>query len=244
MIVKIPVTARRHPGDRGGHVSRRSASTPPSRSRCRSAIAVAEAVERGLDAREAEGKDIATMGPVCTIMVAAWTTGSRSSWTSEDISVDPGFLEWAGVAVFKKTYRLFRERGYRIRLLSAAFRNHMHWSEFIGGDVVISPPCIVAEALQRQRRRGKNRGSIRPWSRDRRRPAEALPSISARGLDGRWTHDAEFDFVSGRRCELTAVHRSIYRFGRADHAEILMPARTGVMQPSEAFILQCQFKGC
>jgi len=44
------------------------------------------------------------------------------------------------VAVFKKTYRIFRERGYRIRLLSAAFRNHMHWSELIGGDVVISPP--------------------------------------------------------------------------------------------------------
>jgi transaldolase len=44
------------------------------------------------------------------------------------------------VAVFKKTYQIFRERGYRIRLLSAAFRNHMHWSEFIGGQVVISPP--------------------------------------------------------------------------------------------------------
>jgi transaldolase len=25
-------------------------------------------------------------------------------------------------------------------LLSAAFRNHYHWSELIGGDVVISPP--------------------------------------------------------------------------------------------------------
>ena len=25
-------------------------------------------------------------------------------------------------------------------MLSAAFRNHMHWSEFIGGEVVISPP--------------------------------------------------------------------------------------------------------
>ena len=58
----------------------------------------------------------------------------------ENISIDPGHLEWAGVAVFKKTYQLFRERGYRLRLLSAAFRNHMHWSEFIGGDVVISPP--------------------------------------------------------------------------------------------------------
>jgi transaldolase len=42
--------------------------------------------------------------------------------------------------VFKKAYRIYRERGYRLRLLSAAFRNHMHWSEFIGGDVVISPP--------------------------------------------------------------------------------------------------------
>ena len=44
------------------------------------------------------------------------------------------------MAVFKKAYRIYRERGYRLRLLSAAFRNHMHWSEFIGGDVVISPP--------------------------------------------------------------------------------------------------------
>ena len=33
------------------------------------AIAVAEAVERGLSRREAEGLDISTMGPVCTIMV-------------------------------------------------------------------------------------------------------------------------------------------------------------------------------
>src|SRR4029077_14820990 len=58
----------------------------------------------------------------------------------QSITIDPGYLEWAGVAVFKKTYRIFRDRGYRIRLLSAAFSNHMHWSEFIGGDVVISPP--------------------------------------------------------------------------------------------------------
>jgi transaldolase len=58
----------------------------------------------------------------------------------ENITIDPGYLEWAGVAVFKKTYQIFRERGYRLRLLSAAFRNHMHWSELIGGDIVISPP--------------------------------------------------------------------------------------------------------
>jgi transaldolase len=57
-----------------------------------------------------------------------------------NIITDPGYLEWAGVAVFKKAYRIFRERGYRLRLLSAAFRNHLHWSQFIGGEVVISPP--------------------------------------------------------------------------------------------------------
>jgi transaldolase len=44
------------------------------------------------------------------------------------------------VAVMKKAYRIYRERGFRPRLLSAAFRNHLHWSEFIGGEVVVSPP--------------------------------------------------------------------------------------------------------
>jgi transaldolase len=58
----------------------------------------------------------------------------------QDITVDPGYFEWSGVAVFKKAYSLFRQRGYRIRLLSAAFRNHMHWSELIGGDLIVSPP--------------------------------------------------------------------------------------------------------
>ncbi len=105
------------------------------------AIAVAEAVERGLRRREAEGLDITTMGPVCTIMAGRLDDWLKVVAEKEKLSIDPGYLEWAGVAVFKKAYKLYRERGYRLRLLSAAFRNHMHWSEFIGGDVVISPPC-------------------------------------------------------------------------------------------------------
>lgn len=103
-------------------------------------VAVAEAVERGLRRREAEGKDIASMGPVCTIMVGRLDDWLKALLERRPILVDPGILEWAGVAVFKKTYAIFRRRGYRIRLLSAAFRNHMHWSELIGADAVISPP--------------------------------------------------------------------------------------------------------
>jgi transaldolase len=103
-------------------------------------VAVAEAVERGLTRRESEGLDIVSMGPVCTIMVGRLDDWLKVVADKQDISVDPGVLEWAGIAVFKKTYRIFEERRYRIRLLSAAFRNHMHWSELIGGNVVISPP--------------------------------------------------------------------------------------------------------
>jgi transaldolase len=103
-------------------------------------VAVAEAVERGLRRREKEGKSVAGMGPVCTIMVGRLDDWMKAVAEKEGILVDPGIFEWAGVAVFKKTYRLFKERGYRTRLLSAAFRNHMHWSQLVGGDVVISPP--------------------------------------------------------------------------------------------------------
>ena len=139
IIVKIPVTRAGIPAIeeatyRGISINATVSFTLPQ------SLAVAEAVERGLQRRESEGKDIAAMGPVCTIMVGRLDDWLKVVAEKENITVDPGYLEWAGVAVFKKAYQIFRERGYRVRLLSAAFRNHMHWSEFIGGDVVISPP--------------------------------------------------------------------------------------------------------
>ena len=139
MIVKIPVTRAGIPAIeeatyRGISINATVCFTLPQ------CVAVAEAVERGLKRRESEGKEITSMGPVCTIMVGRLDDWLKVVMEKENISIDPGYLEWAGVAVFKKTYQLFRQRGYRIRLLSAAFRNHMHWSEFVGGDVVISPP--------------------------------------------------------------------------------------------------------
>ncbi|MGA7989148.1 MAG: transaldolase family protein [Candidatus Dormiibacterota bacterium] len=138
MIVKIPVTragitAIEEATYRGVSINATVCFALPQ------CIAVADAVERGLRRRESEGSDIASMGPVCTIMVGRLDDWLKVVMERDGVSVDPGFLEWAGVAVFKKTYALFRERGYRIRLLSAAFRNHMHWSEFIGADAVVSP---------------------------------------------------------------------------------------------------------
>jgi transaldolase len=139
MIVKIPVTRAGIPAIeeatyRGVSINATISFTLPQ------CIAVAEAVERGLQRRTKEGKEIASMGPVCTLMVGRLDDWLKIVMEKENIAIDPGYLEWAGVAVLKKAYGIFRERGYRIRLLSAAFRNHMHWSEFIGGDMVISPP--------------------------------------------------------------------------------------------------------
>src|ERR1700721_4540445 len=139
MIVKIAVTqaglaAIEEATSRGISINATVSLTLPQ------CIVVAEAVERGLQRREKEKKDISTMGPVCTIMVGRLDDWLKVVAERQNITTDPGYLEWAGVAVFKKAYKIFRERGYRIRLLSAAFRNHMHWSELIGGDVVISPP--------------------------------------------------------------------------------------------------------
>jgi transaldolase len=139
IIVKIPVTragiaAIEESTYRGVSINATVSFTLPQ------CIAVAEAVERGLRRREAEGKDISSMGPVCTIMVGRLDDWLKVVQERDGLSVDPGYLEWAGVAVFKKAYQIFRERGYRLRLLSAAFRNHMQWSELIGADAVISPP--------------------------------------------------------------------------------------------------------
>jgi transaldolase len=146
MIVKIPATsagiaAIEESTYRGVSINATVSFTLPQ------CIAVAEAVERGLRRREKEGKDISSMGPVCTIMVGRLDDWLKLVQERDGLAVDPGYFEWAGVAVFKKTYGIFRERGYRVRLLSAAFRNHMHWSELVGADAVISPPYAWQERL-------------------------------------------------------------------------------------------------
>lgn len=103
-------------------------------------LAVAEAVERGLKRRETEGKAVKDMSPVCTIMVGRTDDWLKVVAKKEGITVTPGYLDWAGVAVMKKAYGIYQERGYRTRLLAAAYRNHLHWSEFIGGDIVLTIP--------------------------------------------------------------------------------------------------------
>jgi transaldolase len=104
------------------------------------ALAAAEAVERGLDRRARAGDDGAPMAPVCVLMIGRLDDWLKALVERDGLAVEPGALDWAGIAVFKRAYELFRERGYRSRLLAAAFRHRLHWTELVGGDVILTIP--------------------------------------------------------------------------------------------------------
>jgi transaldolase len=104
------------------------------------AIAAAEAIERGLDRRAAEGLPDREFGSVVTIMGGRLDDWLKHVAERERLLLQPGYLDWAGVAVLKRAYRIFKERHYRSRLLAAAFRSALQWSELLGGELVISPP--------------------------------------------------------------------------------------------------------
>jgi transaldolase len=105
------------------------------------AVAAGEAVERGLRRREAEGLPIDSMGPVITLMMGRLEDWLRVQTERDGIVADPAALPWSGVAVFKRVAAEFAARGLRARPLGAAIRHQLHWSELIGGDVVITMPA-------------------------------------------------------------------------------------------------------
>jgi len=104
------------------------------------AIAAAEALERGLDRAKAAGTDMTRLHPYVTLMVGRLDDLLQRLQVKESVAIEPGFLSWAGVAVFKKAHAIFSKRGYRSALLSAAYRHHLHWSRLIGKGVVLSMP--------------------------------------------------------------------------------------------------------
>jgi transaldolase len=137
--VKLPVTAAGVAGIEeatrlGVNINATVSFTLPQ------AIAVAVAVERGLDRRAKEGHDVSGMRPVCTIMIGRLDDWLKVVAKREGVTITPGHLDWGGIAVIKKAYGIFKARGYRARLLAAAYRHHMHWSELIGGDVILTIP--------------------------------------------------------------------------------------------------------
>jgi transaldolase len=138
-MVKIPATAAgvvaiEEVTAQGVNINATVSFTAPQ------AVAVAEAVERGLKRREAAGHSTANMVPVCTLMIGRLDDWLKVVSDRQGKVPTPGTLDWAGVATFKNALKAFKQSGYRTRLLAAAYRNHLHWSELIGGDVILTIP--------------------------------------------------------------------------------------------------------
>ncbi|MCF4121197.1 transaldolase [Antribacter sp. KLBMP9083] len=156
IIVKIPATAVgiraiEEATFRGVSINATVSFTVPQ------ALAVAEAIERGLDRRTAAGFPEHEFGSVVTIMGGRLDDWLKAWVEKHRVLIEPGHLEWAGVAALKRAHALFVERGYRSRVLSAAFRNHMQWSELLGGDLVVSPPFEWQERINKNRIPVENR---------------------------------------------------------------------------------------
>jgi len=103
-------------------------------------IAAAEAVERGLARFEAAGGDTSRFSPVCSLMIGRLDDWIKVLVEKDNIALDPDAANWAGIAAFKRAYGIFRERGYRTRLLAAAYRHRLHWTELVGADAVLTMP--------------------------------------------------------------------------------------------------------
>jgi transaldolase len=148
------------------------------------AVTAAEAIERGLRRFEAAGGDVDRLGPVVTIMVGRVEDWLRVQTERDGIVADPSALPWSGIAVFKRAYELFQERGYRARLLAAAIRHHLHWSAFVGGDVVITLPAAW------QRRFNASDVEVRPQMDERVDPA-IVGELETHYPDFRRAHDPD-----------------------------------------------------
>lgn len=102
------------------------------------AIAVAEAVERGLARRSEHGKTNDGLTPICAFMIGRTDDWMRVLYQRSKLNFPQEFCDWAGIACLKKTYKIYKTRGYKTRLLAAAYRNVWHWSEFVGGDMALT----------------------------------------------------------------------------------------------------------
>jgi transaldolase len=104
------------------------------------AIAVAQALERGLKRASAAGRDPNAIKPYITLMTGRVDDHLKRVAEKEKIATTNGVLDWAGIAVFKHAHEIFKQRGYPGTLLAAAYRHEGHWSQIIGREVLQTVP--------------------------------------------------------------------------------------------------------
>lgn len=112
-------------------------------------IGVAEAVKAGLKEARANNVDLSQWRSVVTMMLGRFEDAKAFRQQAEErgIELSETDLRWAGIAVFKKIYRTFRERGYESKELAASMRlgptvdgkfSIWHVEKLAGADAVLT----------------------------------------------------------------------------------------------------------
>ena len=104
------------------------------------ALAVSAALERGLKRARAAGINADGIRPYITLMIGRVDDQLKRVVEKEKLTVTPGIVDWAGIAVFKNAHRIFKSRGLPGTLLAAAYRHEGHWSQIIGREVLQTIP--------------------------------------------------------------------------------------------------------
>ena len=159
IIVKFPATSVGHRGDGGGDVPRASASTPRSRSASPRRSPRPRPSSAGCGVARPTGLPIDAMGPVITLMMGRLEDWLRVLAERDGIVADPAALPGPGSRSSSGRTASSGERGFRARLLGAAIRHHLHWSELDRRRRRDHDAVGLAAAVQRLRRSRSGRAS-------------------------------------------------------------------------------------
>ncbi len=120
-------------------------------------VAVGEAVQAGLLEARAQGVDLTGWRSVVTFMSVRWEAEPAfvEQANQAGVSLSPEDIRWAGVAIFKNAYRIFRQRAYPSKMLICSLRlgpvvdgvtHCWHVEETAGGQVIFTlPPPFLTE---------------------------------------------------------------------------------------------------
>ena len=106
------------------------------------AIAIAERHRAGIERAKAQG--IVPGKCFAVIMIGRLDDFLREVAHDNQAAVSESDIRQAGLAVTKRAYALYRERGYEAVLLVAALRGEYHLTELTGADLIMS----IAPAFQ------------------------------------------------------------------------------------------------
>jgi transaldolase len=118
-------------------------------------MACAKAVKEGLEIAKQNGVDLTRWRSVITHMTARYGDlgDLRNEAESLKINLSEADVRWAEIAIFKKAYRLLKERGYQSKMLICSLRispemdgkkHCWHLEKLAGGDIVFTcPPSFI-----------------------------------------------------------------------------------------------------